>query len=301
MVTENFRGAMLMVVSMVLFAFEDMFIKLLALELPFAEVLTVIGLLGFLGFAVALKLQGGRLLTRDQLLPLVIFRNLAEGVGAVGVVMALALSDLSSTAAILQAMPLVIVLGAALFLGEPIGPRRWSAIIIGFLGVLMIVRPGLAGFQPVSLMAVLAVVALGARDIATRRIPGHVQSLQLAASAFFAVFLSGLVMGVLMGQGFVMPNLRQWLLLIGCVGVGALGYALLIIATRVAEASSLAPYRYARLVFSLTLAFVVLGERPDLLTLLGAGIIVVSGGYTMWREAALRRRQLREAGFVTSA
>ena len=167
MVTENFRGAILMVVSMVLFAFEDMFIKLLALELPFAEVLTVIGLLGFLGFAVALKLQGGRLLTRDQLLPLVIFRNLAEGVGAVGVVMALALSDLSSTAAILQAMPLVIVLGAALFLGEPIGPRRWSAIIIGFLGVLMIVRPGLAGFQPAALLAVLAVLTLIGEDWST--------------------------------------------------------------------------------------------------------------------------------------
>ena len=301
MVIENFRGAMLMVASMVLFAFEDMFIKLLAAELPFSEVLTLIGLLGALCFAAVLKLQGGRLLTRDQLLGVVIFRNLAEGVGAVGMVAALALSDLSSTAAILQAMPLVIVLGAALFLGEPVGPRRWSAIAIGFLGVLMIVRPGLAGFQPAALLAVLAVLTLGARDVATRRIPGHVQSLQLAASAFLAVFVAGLVMALVLGQGFVLPDLRQWLLIFGCVGVGASGYALLIIATRVAEASALAPYRYSRLVFSLILAWFVLGERPDLLTLLGAAVIVASGCYTMWREAVLRRRQLRTAGFVTTA
>lgn len=301
MATENFRGAILMVASMVLFAFEDMFIKLLAAELPFTEVLTLIGLMGAVCFAAVLKLQGGRLLTRDQLTGVVIFRNLAEGVGAVAVVAALALSELSSTAAILQAMPLVIVLGAALFLREPVGPRRWSAIAIGFLGVLMIVRPGMAGFQPASLLAVLAVLALGARDVATRRIPGHVQSLQLAASAFLAVFIGGLVMAPVLGQGFVLPSLRQWLLLCGCVGVGASGYALLIVATRVAEASALAPYRYSRLVFSLLLAWFVLNERPDMLTLLGAAIIVASGCYTMWREAVLRRRQLREAGFVTTA
>lgn len=301
MVTENFRGAMLMVASMVLFAFEDMFIKLLAAELPFSEVLVLIGLMGALSFAVALKLRGGRLLTRDQCLGVVIFRNLAEGVGAVGVVAALALNDLSSTAAILQAMPLVIVLGAALFLGEPVGPRRWSAIAIGFLGVLMIVRPGLAGFQPAALLAVLAVVTLGARDIATRRIPGHVESLQLAASAFLAVAAGGLVMALVLGQGFMLPDLRQWLLLVGCVAVGASGYALLVVATRVGEASALAPYRYSRLVFSLMLAGFVLGERPDALTLLGAAIIVASGCYTMWREAVLRRRQMRRAGFVTTA
>lgn len=301
MITENFRGAILMIISMVLFAFEDMFIKLIVADLPFTQALAMIGLLGFAGFGAALKLQGGRFLTRDQLLPTVIFRNLAEGIGAVGVVAALAFSDLSSTAAILQAMPLVIVLGAALFLGEPVGPRRWSAIVIGFLGVMMIVRPGLAGFQPVSLMAVLAVVMLGARDVVTRRIPAQVPSLQLAGSAFFAVFVAGIVMALALGQPFVMPGLRQWLQLIACVGLGASGYVLLVTATRVGEASALAPYRYARLVFALVLAVIVFDEHPDLLTLLGAAIIVASGCYTMWREAVLRRRQLRRAGFVTSS
>jgi len=301
MVTENFRGAILMVVSMVLFAFEDMFIKLLAAELPYAQVLGLIGLLGFLAFGAMLKLRGGRLFTRDLIRPIVLFRGLMEAVGSIGIVVALALTELSSTSAIMQALPLAIVLGAALFLGEPVGWRRWSAIIAGFLGVLLVIRPGLAGFQPVSLMALLAVLGLAARDIATRRVPAHIHSDQLAASAFFAILIASVLMALALGQDFVMPNPRQWLLFLACITVGVGGYALLLTATRLGEASALAPYRYARLVFALILAFLVFGERPDAPTLTGAAIIVASGCYTMWREAALRRRRLREAGFVTVA
>lgn len=299
MAPENFRGAILMVISMVLFAFEDMFIKLLAAELPYAEVLGMVGLLGFLSFGLMLKLRGGRIWTRDLLRPLVLARNLAEALGSIGIVVALALTELSSTSAIMQALPLAITLGAALFLGEPVGWRRWSAIGVGFLGVLLVIRPGLSGFQPVSLMALLAVVGLAARDIATRRIPAQIPSLQLAASAFFAILIASVLMGLVLGQSFVMPTLRQWGLFVLCMAVGVGGYTLLVTATRLGEASALAPYRYARLVFALLLAFAVFGERPDALTLTGAAVIVGSGCYTMWREARLRRRQLREAGFVT--
>lgn len=299
MASENFRGAILMVISMVLFAFEDMFIKLLSAELPFAEVLGMVGLLGFATFGLMLKLQGGRMWTRDLLRPLVVMRNLSEAIGSIGIVVALALTELSSTSAIMQALPLAIVLGAAVFLREPVGWRRWSAIGVGFLGVLLVIRPGLSGFQPVSLMALVAVLGLAARDLATRRIPAQIPSLQLAASAFLAILIASVLMGLVLGQGFVMPSLRQWWLFLLCMAVGVGGYALLVTATRLGEASALAPYRYARLVFALTLAFAVFGERPDALTLIGAAIIVGSGCYTMWREAALRRRLLREAGFVT--
>jgi drug/metabolite transporter (DMT)-like permease len=226
-----------------------------------------------------------------------VLRNLAEAVGSIGIVVALALTELSSTSAIMQALPLAIVMGAALFLGEPVGWRRWTAIGIGFLGVLLVLRPGLGDFQPASLMALVAVIGLAARDIATRRIPSQIHSLQLAASAFFAILLASIAMGVVLGQTFVMPDLRHCLLFAGCMAVGVAGYALLVSATRLGEASALAPFRYARLVFALMLAVVVFGERPDALTLTGAGIIVASGCYAMWREAALRRSQLRAAGF----
>lgn len=296
MVTDNFRGATLMVVSMVLFAFEDMFIKLLAAELPYAEVLGLIGLLGFLVFASILKLRGGRFWTRDLLRPIVLFRCLSEAVGSIGIVVALAMTELSSTSAIMQALPLGVVLGAALFLGEPVGWRRWSAIIVGFLGVIMVIRPGLAGFQPVSLMALVAVVGLAARDVVTRRVPASIHSDQLSAAAFLAILIASTLMGLVLGQDFVMPDPRQSLTFLACISVGVGGYALLVTATRVAEASAIAPYRYVRLVGALILAALVFGERPDTLTLLGAAVIVASGCYTMWREAILRRRRLRETG-----
>lgn len=296
MVSENFRAAMLMVVSMVLFAFEDMCIKLLTATLPYTQVLGMIGLLGWFSFWIMLRRQGGRLWTRALLDPLVLLRNLAEAVGSIGIVVALALTELSSTSAIMQALPLAIVLGAALFLGEPVGWRRWSAIIAGFLGVILVIRPGLAGFQPVSLMAVVAVLGLAARDLATRRIPRGIHSMQLAASAFFAIFVAAVLMGLVMGQRPVLLDVREWLILAGCMAVGIGGYSLLVTATRLGEASALAPFRYARLVFALILALLVFGERPDTLTLTGAAIIVGSGCYAMLREARLRRTQLRAAG-----
>lgn len=298
MVTENFRGAILMVLSMVLFAFEDVFVKLLSTELPFTQVLALVGLLGALCFALLLKLKGGRFWTRDLVQPMALLRSLGEAAGSICFFMALALTDLSSTLAIQQALPLMILLGAALFLGEPVGWRRWSAMIVGFFGVLLVIRPGLDGFQPVSLMALLAVLGLAARDLATRRIPPHIHSDQLATSAFLAVLVSGSLMGLALGHDFAMPTPRQWLLFALCMAVGVGGYALLVAATRLGEASALAPYRYARLVFALILAFLVFDERPDGLTLIGAAIIVASGCYMMWREAVQRRRQLRAAGFA---
>ncbi|MFT4013332.1 MAG: DMT family transporter [Paracoccus sp. (in: a-proteobacteria)] len=294
--SDNFRAALLMVCSMVLFAFEDMFIKLLSADLPFSQVLGLIGLIGWLAFWIMLRAQGGRLFTRDLLRPPVILRNISEAIGSIGIVVALALSDLSSTAAIMQALPLGIVLGAALFLGEPVGWRRWGAIGAGFLGVLLVIRPGLAGFQPVSLMAVVAVLGLTARDVATRRIPAHVPSLQLAASAFLAILLASVAMGVVLGQAPAMLDARQGLTLACCMAVGLGGYSLLVIATRLGQAAALAPFRYARLVFALILALVVFGERPDAMTLIGAAIIVGSGCYAMLREARLRRNQLRAVG-----
>ncbi len=114
-----------------------------------------------------------------------------------------------------------------------------------------------------------------------------------------ALLLGGLAMWAALGQPLARPGAVQLGQLAGCMVVGVGGYALLVAATRIGEASAIAPYRYSRLVFALILAFLVFDERPDLPTLLGAGLIVASGCYTMWREAALRRRRLREAGFAS--
>ncbi len=289
MVSENLRAAALLTLAMFLFAMEDALIKLLTSELPFAEVLGMIGLFGFAWFWALTRLRGERFWTRDLLHPAVILRNSAEAVASIGLVVALALTELSATAAIMQAVPLFIALGAAVFLKEQVGWRRGSAIVIGFLGVLMVVRPGLDGFQPISLMAVVCAVGLAARDLITRRIPARMSSAHLAASAFLAVLIASLLMGLALGQEFAFPGLEQTGLGLACVVISVNSYALLVTATRIGDATALAPVRYSRLVFALILAVVVFGERLDALTLTGAAIIVVSGCYTMWREA-LRSR-----------
>lgn len=291
--SENFRASVLMVISMVLFAFEDMFIKLMSEGLPYTQVLFIIGLMGLPMFWIALVARGGRLLTRDLCHPMVLLRNAGEVVGSLGIVAALALSPLASTSALMQALPLAIVIGAAVFLREPVGWRRWLAIAVGVGGVLLIMRPGLSTFQPASVIALIAVVAFAARDLATRRIPAHIPSMQLAASAFLAVLIAAGVAAVVLGQRFIVPSPLMTGYSIACVAVGVTGYALIVAATRMGEASAIAPLRYVRLVAALVLAVIVFGERPDAPTLIGAAIIVGSGGYAMWREAVRRRRLLR--------
>ena len=140
---ENLRAILLMVGSMAGFAIEDMLIKYLALEMPTGQFLMLIGGGGGLIFALMAHRQGQQVLSADFLRPVIIIRNLGEVIGTLGFVTAIVLTPLSSASAILQATPLAVTLGAALFLNEAVGWRRWSAIGIGFCGVVLVIRPGM--------------------------------------------------------------------------------------------------------------------------------------------------------------
>jgi drug/metabolite transporter (DMT)-like permease len=179
-------------------------------------------------------------------------------------------------------------MGAALFLGEVVGWRRWSAIAVGLVGVIVILRPGLEGFRAEALWAVLGVVGLSARDVVTRRVPAGTTTLQLTAWAFAAVAFAG-VATLGLGGAMSVPPLRTAVELGVALGLGLVGYGLLTIAVRGGDLSVVAPFRYSRLVFALFVGFFVFAERPDLPMLLGASLIVGSGLYTLMREARLRR------------
>ncbi|MFC0199113.1 DMT family transporter [Paracoccus rhizosphaerae] len=291
---ESGQAALFMIASMAMFSVEDAFIKTLTGGIPIWQLLTTTGALAAGVFWLRLARRGGRLWTRGLLHPMVLMRNLGEVVGAVSFVTALAIGELASTSAILQVLPLTLVLGAALFLGERVGWRRWASVAVGFAGVLLILRPGTAAFQPAMLWAVAGVAGLTLRDLATRRVPRDVASDQLSASAYAAMVPAGLVLGAVGGQGAVVPDLTQVALLAGTVVFGVLGYATLIAASRLGEASVVAPFRYTRLGFALLVAALVFGERPDLPMLIGAGLIALAGIYTMWREAGLRRVRMDE-------
>ena len=293
---HNLRAAMLMVLAMAAFACEDALLKALSGAIPTGQLLAVIGFAGMAVFGLWIAISPEGLRLRNLLRPPVALRNLCEAICAITFVTALATGDLSIASAILQAQPLLMTLGAALFLGEPVGWRRWLSIAVGFVGVLLIVKPGTAAFEVSSIFAIIAVLALAVRDLVTRRLPPEVGSGLLSAGAFGSMGLAGLALMLAGGQGAVMPTAGQGALMAATLCFGLLGYITMVIATRIAEIAVIAPFRYSRLLFAMALAVTLFGERPDALTLAGAALIAGAGIYAMWREARLRRARLAVQG-----
>lgn len=287
--TDNTRAAALMVGSMAFFAVEDLFLKRSAEALPPGQVLA---LTGAAGACVFWALAAGRrqpVLTAEALRGMPLARTLAEAAAAVLYILALALAPLTMTSALLQASPLVVVAGAALFLGERVGWRRWASILAGFAGVLVILKPWDAAFDPTGLLTVACVVVLALRDLATRVMPARIGTFQVATWAYLGLVPAGAALMAGMGQAFVWPTPGQWAGLGGALISGLFGYYAVVAAMRLGEVSVVAPFRYTRLVFAMAIAVVFLGERPEASTLLGAAIVVGSGLYAFARERARKR------------
>lgn len=282
--SDNLRGAVLMALAMAGFALEDMFIKLLADTVPVGQILVMLGLGGAVAFGIIAHRKGQQVLSPALLSRTILIRNLAELIGTIGFVLGFVLASLATASAILQAAPLFVTLGAVVFFGEKVGWRRWSAILAGFFGVLLIVRPGMAGFEPASILAVIGVLGLAGRDLATRAVPRTISSYQVSTWAFFMLIPAGVFLMLAMGQPPVGLALAQVLKLAAALGIGVFAYYGIVAAMRVGELSFVTPFRYTRMLFALVIAVLVFDERPDVLTLIGAGIIIAAGLFTLWRE-----------------
>tara|TARA_B100001059_G_scaffold102762_1_gene102547 strand:- start:269 stop:1147 length:879 start_codon:yes stop_codon:yes gene_type:complete len=280
---DNLRGIIFMLIAMAGFAVEDALLKILARDLPVSELLILIGLGGFLlFFAVALARRKPMFSSHMRNKPFAI-RFVADIFAPLFFLPALALIPLTTVTSILQAAPILVTMGAALFLKEQVGWRRWSAIIIGFIGVLIVVRPGMDGFHPGSILALIGVLFLACRDLSSRLIPAELSSSTVTAYAFFASIIAG---GIALPffDPLIWPEPAHWPLLIACVLNGGIAYFFIVLATRVGDVAVIAPFRYSRLLFALLIAVTVLNEYPDWQTLFGAAIIIGSGLYTFWRE-----------------
>ena len=289
---ENIRGAAFMVLAMFCFAVEDALIKNLASDIPPGQILAFICAGGLACFLPLFVVRGMPLWQPEYLHPKVILRSLSEVVGSCMFVTALALIPLTTASAVIQATPLVVAMGAGLFLGQAIGWRRWIAISVGFVGVMIIIRPGLEGFQPATLFAVGGMLGLASRDLLTRSMNVKLNGMQLGTHAYVLLLPAGLILTYVQGQSFVMPNADEWLLLLAAAIVGMFAYLTIITATRTGNAGIISSFRYSRMVFALVIGFVFFAETPDAATLTGAAIIITSGIYTLWREARLHRASL---------
>jgi drug/metabolite transporter (DMT)-like permease len=285
---QNLTASLMMVLSMAGFAVEDAIIKYLAATLPVGQVMIFIGLGGIVIFGALAARQGLSLWVMHALRGAALVRNLAEMVAASFIVLSIALVPLAVVTAIMQMMPLIVTLGAALFLREPVGWRRWSAIFVGFVGMILILRPTGADFDPAALLAVLGVLALSVRDLATRRLLPGIHSLQVSGWGFTAIVPAGLILLLVMASPPVVPSSGEWAWQVGALLSGVVAYAALVAATRLGDVAVTTPLRYTRLVFAMAIGLVFFGERPDAWTLAGSALIVGAGLFTLWRET--RRR-----------
>ena len=281
---ENLRGILYMTLAMAGFAIEDLIIKLLSAFMPASQILVYIGIFaGILFFAIA-KVSGAPVFTKDIFKNrTVIIRTVSDMFGAVFIVMAISSVPLSTVSSILQATPLLVTLGAALMFKESVGWRRWSAVFAGFLGVVLILKPGMNGFQAPSLLALFGVIFLALRDLVTRKVKDDIPSLAVSIYAFSAAAVGG-ILAIPFNGPFVVLTSQQWIMILIATLIGCFSYLTLVLATRSGDISVIAPFRYTRLIFALLLSVLVLEERPDFLTLAGATIIIASGCYTFWRE-----------------
>lgn len=279
---ENLRGAAFMALSMAGFAVEDVFLKAAAKQMPTGQVILITGLVGMMVFGLMSRMQGEPPVPRAILHPALLIRSGFEVTGRLFYSLAIALTPLSTTSAILQATPLLVVACAALLFGERVGWRRWSAVALGFIGVLIILRPGVDGFSMLSLLAVAGMIGFAGRDLATRAAPKVLSNRQLGLAGFAMLALAG---AILLGWtgGAAVPTAHGLGLLMGTAVFAIIGYHSLTYAMRTGEVSFVTPFRYTRLVFALILAVLVFGERPDQWTLIGSALIVASGIYALAR------------------
>jgi len=178
-----------------------------------------------------------------------------------------------------------VTLGAALFIGETVGWRRYSAISIGFIGVLVIIQPGSDGFTAYSLWAVGAVFFFVLRDLTTRRLPRGIPSIFVALTTGIGITVVGGLVSTIQPWGTVSGHALA--LLAAAAACLVVGYLFNVMAMRHGEIGFVSPFRYTVLIWAIMLGAVVFGDMPNAMMLAGSTIVVVTGVYTFYRERLL--------------
>lgn len=272
-----------MTLSMAVFLINDMLTKLSGQSMNMGQVMAVRGVFATVMIVALAWKQGVLGNVKAMTNPMVALRAVSDVVATVAFLIALSHMPLVSISAILQALPLAVTMGAALVFSEPVGWRRWSAIIIGFIGVLIIIRPGGDTFSVYSVLAIICVFFCAVRDLATRAIPPGVHAIQVSVITSVLVMITGLALIVPMGGWTPLTVQSTWPLLAAAVLV-LIGYQTLIQAMRTGDISFSAPFRYTALLWAAGLGFFVFGHVPDFWTLVGAATVIASGVFTLYRE-----------------
>ena len=289
-ISNNLRGAIYMSISMIGFTANDTMTKSASAFMNMGQVMLLRGLFATILIVLLAWSQGALRNPRQALHPLVALRSTCEALATIAFLIALANIPLATVSAVLQALPLAVTMGAAIAFGEEVRWRRWAAIVVGFTGVLIIVRPGNDGFNAYALWALASVGFCTVRDLATKRLPQSIPSLLVSSVTAALVMVCGAFLVAPMG-GWSPVSLETLGLLATAAVLLLVGYQGIIMAMRTAEISYVAPFRYTALLWAILLGYLVFGDVPDGPMIVGALIVVVSGLYTLYRERVAGRGQ----------
>ena len=286
---SNMKGATLMTACVSAYVINDVFMKLLFSEIALFQAVflrSIITVPPILIMVWITKVAIRNLSKQDKRLILV--RVGAEIFITITFLTALKHMPLANVTAILQALPLAITMAAALFLAEPVGWRRWSAILVGFVGVLIVVRPGLEGFNIYSLSAFMAIIFLTVREISTRKLKSEVPTITVVLStAVGSTLFAGIMM---IGSEWDTVSAVSWLLILGAAVAVLIATLLSVMAMRIGDIGFVSPFRYTSMLGAIGLGILMFGDWPDQPTLVGTLIIVSTGIYTFHREQKVSRK-----------
>ena len=284
---NTLRAGLYMVITTACFVGGDTCIKLIGTTLPLGQAICLIGLVLSV-FLLLICGQQGILKSVPMIFTrLVLWRSLFDVLGSFMFVSALMHMPLANLSSVMQSVPLVVVVVAVVFLGEKAGLARIAAVIVGFLGVLLIVKPLPQTITIYECLAVGAVVVVAFRDLVTKRIPAHVPLLVIALANAIFISLSGFGVGLM--QGFKTVEAWQWALLLGAGLFVTISYFFIVATVRLGDLSATAPFRYSEVVFAIIAGILVFDEYPDAISYVGMALVISAGLFAAHREAAQTR------------
>ena len=286
--SENFRGAFIMMICMSAFVLNDAFVRLAGDSLPLAQILFIRGLITtvlLLAFAIYGGVFSLKVSKKDKWR--IFFRSIAEALTAYFFLTAVMKMPFANVTAILQILPMTVTLAAAFVFKEKVGIIRISLIIMGFLGVVLIINPSADGFNLYAVYALIAVVLITIRDLITRKLSNEVPTLLPTVSASIGVLLFSVIL--LINTPLQPLNMQNSLFIFLAAFFIVFGYYTAVLVMRSGEISFISPFRYTAILFALILGFIFFDEKPDITAFVGIVIVMLAGIVLMMRNSSVQK------------
>lgn len=286
--TDNLRGILAILAASTAYVLHDAMAKLLTAELPSSEIIIVRGIIATaMLIASVFALRATRPLSL-LFEPLMLVRLLGTGGATLFIILSLRYLPLPTTTTVLQATPLIVTAGAAMLYGDSVGWRRWAAVCTGFLGVVLIVKPG-GGFGEAGYLVLLALVCTTTRDLSTRGLPKNIPSIFVAAAGSVVSTLSGFFI-LPFDTAWTFPTPWAWMLMMVSAVFLLFATTFMTVGLRTGEIAVVAPFRYVPVPLALMLGYWLWGDVPDGIAAVGIVLVLGAGLYTLHRERTSLRR-----------